>query len=257
MCLVVHLFGKRTDADNGIDSFVYGILAYLFVSLVFVFALFEHVSEYCNGRSDGFRQKIESRLHGFGACIVTVIKNGDAVFLNNIVSSCQCLYAGYSKADLLCGHIKNLSNAYCSQSIHNHVLSCKGHADIKDSVSVFYGTFASPKTSVDNLCGMNFILFVKTEGNNLFALDLFEGCESFVIAAYTYVALRVHMFKNLCLCFEDSIKRSECFKMACTYIGDDANIRFGNFGKLGHLAKLAYAHLEDGHLIVFFNIQNG
>ena len=88
------------------------------------------------------------------------------------------------------------------------MLSCKRNADIKDSVAVFYGTFTAPQTAVNNLGGMNCVLFVKTVCNRLFALNVFDSCKTLVIAAYYYASFGIHVFENFSLCLKHAVKRT-------------------------------------------------
>ena len=47
------------------------------------------------------------------------------------------------------------------------------------------------------------------------------------------------MLEDFGLCFQNAVKRAECFQMACAYIRDDTDIGLGNLGEFGHFAKFA------------------
>ena len=70
------------------------------------------------------------------------------------------------------------------------------------------------------------------------------------------MSLRSEEFKNLCLCFQNTISVSQILQMAGTDIRDHAGVRSCNLRKSGHLTEITDPHFQNCNFISITQTEN-
>ena len=78
---------------------------------------------------------------------------------------------------------------------------------------------------------------------------VFFYCGKLIIITIEY-DIFLHIFKDLCFCFQDTVSVSKIFQMAGSDVCDHAGVRFRDLCKTGHLAEITDSHFQDRNLIL-------
>ena len=76
-----------------------------------------------------------------------------------------------------------------------------------------------------------------------------------IIAGQTQQSVIGHAVANLQLGLQDTLPGTQIFHVHGADIGNNANVRLGDMGQIGNLAKVAHAHLQHRNLGIFLHGQ--